>query len=211
MAGGGGSAGMKFSNTTQLDSQKLEQIFLRAVGGWPHDDLDIRIRYSRGAEFSGTCYYDRARIHVNLGRRNPYPYQMKAAIAHSQSNRRYWWRELYSVELADAYQLVLFVLMHEFYHWLVRKARRNVRQKEARCDRFATRALVDVYGAVVRDSHGIIVPRPAWDFQDLNGFVAAALRTRGPRRAAKTPAATPPLPGPVPVIKYGHQLLLFEP
>ena len=208
---GGGSAGMKFSNTTQLDSQKLEGMFLRAVGAWPHDDLDLRIRYSRGAEFSGTCYYDQARIHANLGRRNHYPYQMQAAIARSRSDRRRWWRELYFVELADAYQLVLFVLMHEFYHWLVRKARRNVRQKEARCDRFATRALVDGYGAAVRDSLGIIVPRSAWDFQDLSGFVEAALRTRGPRRAARVATISLPLRCPSSVITFGQQLLLFEP
>jgi hypothetical protein len=202
---------MKFSNTTHLDPSKLQRMFLSAVGAWPHEELDLRIRYSRGAEFSGTCSYDLARIHVNLGRRNRYPYQIQAAIARSQSDSRHWWRKLYTVELADAYQLVLFVLMHEFYHWLVRKARRNVRQKEARCDRFATRTLVDGYGALVRDSRGVAVPRSAWDFQDLNGFVAAALRVRGPRRAARMASIRPASPSPAPLTIFGQQLLLFDP
>jgi hypothetical protein len=206
----GGRAAMRFSNKTQLDSQRLEQMFLRAVDAWPHDEIDVSIRYSRGAEFSGTCYYDHARILVNLGRHNRYPYQIHAAIARSQSDRRHWWRELYSIEAADAYQLVLFVCMHEFYHWLVRKARRNVRQKEARCDRFATRALVDGYNAVVRDSRGGLVPRSSWDFQDLDGFVAAAFRSRGPRRAARIAAMQPIRLPPAGVTQFGPQLLLFK-
>jgi hypothetical protein len=201
---------MKFSNKTQLDSATLERMFLRAVGAWPHEDLDVAIRYSRGAEFSGTCYYDCGRILVNLGRRNRYPYQIQTAIARSQADRRRWWRELYSVEAADAYQLVLFVCMHEFYHWLVRKARRNVRQKEARCDRFATRSLVDGYGAIVRDSRGAPVVRSSWDFQDLDGFVAAALRSRGPRRAARVATIEPSRLPPRLVVGFGRQLLLFD-
>ncbi|HVP11653.1 MAG TPA: hypothetical protein VMV94_10755 [Phycisphaerae bacterium] len=202
---------MQFTNRTQLDSRRLEQMILQAIGAWPHDGLSVSIHYSRGAEFSGTCYYDEGRIRVNVGRRNRYPYPMQAAIARSQSNRRYWWRELYSVELVDAYQLVLFVCMHEFYHWLVRKARRNVRQKEARCDRFATAVMVDEYGATVRDSRGVPVARSTWDFQDLNGFVAAALRSRAPRRAAPGAAVRSTWASPVGAGKSGQQLLLFEP
>jgi hypothetical protein len=172
-------------NRTHLESARLEGILLPALIGWPHAGLTLLVRYSRGADFSGTCYYDRGRIHVNLGRHNRYPYLIKTSIARPQSNRRYWWRELYSVEAADAYQLVLFVFMHEFYHWLVKKARRNVRQKEARCDRFAARALVDGFGSVVRDDRGGRVPRLAWDFQDLGGFVAAAVHGRTRHRGVR--------------------------
>ncbi len=180
---------------------------MEAVVGWPLDGLDVFVRYSRGAAFSGTCYYKEARIHVNLGRRNQYPFQVSTNIAKAQSNKKCWWRELYSVEVADAYQLVLFVFLHEFYHWLVKKARRNVRQKEARCDRFATRALVGAYGAAVRDPSGGTVPRSMWDFQDLEAFVAAARRPAGRGRRIRKARAARESIGPAPAT--GEQLLLF--
>lgn len=160
-------------------------MFSEAVSEWPHDGAQVFVRYSRGSDFSGTCYYDSDRIFVNLGRHNQYPYALKINVARPQSNRTHWWRELYTLHVESAEQLALFIFLHEFYHRLVKRARRNVRQKEARCDRFATRVLVDQYGLVVRDSHGRLVPRENWDFQDLDGFVAAA---RGPiRKSARKP------------------------
>lgn len=153
-------------------------MFEAAVAGWPHETFAVSVRYSRGSEYSGTCYYDRDQAYINIGRDNRYPFEIKTHIARARSNRTHWWREFYTLELSDPYQLALFVFMHEFYHWLVRKARRNVRQKEGRCDRFAARALVDAHGAVIRDSQGRLVPREAWDFQDLDGFVIAARRLK---------------------------------
>ncbi|MCB9853958.1 MAG: hypothetical protein H6819_12730 [Phycisphaerales bacterium] len=173
---------MDFRNTTHVDSAELLSAIRQAIDIWPSEKLIVRVRYSRGAEFSGTCYYASNRIFVNLGRHNKYPYRLLTHIARPRANQTHWWRELYSVEIGSPLQLVLFVFLHEFYHWLVKQARRNVRQKEGRCDRFATRVLVDQYGAQVRDSRGRIVQRDAWDFQDLNGFVAAALRKRTPRQ-----------------------------
>lgn len=203
---------MRLHNTTHLDTDRLKGMILAAIDGWPRGGLDVRVRYSRGAEFSGTCYYRTARININLGRTNVYPYLVRAGIARAWSNRRSWGREIYSVPVADAYQLALFIFLHEFYHWLVKKARRNTRQKEARCDRFATRVLVNHYGAVVRDSSDRPVPREAWDFQDLEGFVSAA---RGPREQQRPMAATrsrPPAPvvRPPGVIGLFRQLLLFD-
>ncbi len=168
------------------------------VDGWPHEPLRVFFRNSRGAEFSGACYYHHARIHVNLGR-NAYPYLIRTSIARAESDSRSWWREVYAVRAADAYQLALFVFLHEFYHWLVKKARRNTRQKESRCDRFATGILVDQYGAEVLDALGRRVPRVRWDFQDQLGFVAAARGARLHRSAlppvlsAPTVAAVRPL------------------
>lgn len=183
---------MKIKNRTHLDPRRISTMFLSAVDGWPYEGTEVCVRYSRGAAFSGSCYYDAGRIFVNLGRRNRYPYRIDTHIARPKSNRTHWWRELYSVEVADASELVLFVFLHEFYHRLVRLARRNVRQKEARCDRFATRVLVDGYGAVVRDSTGRPVARSAWDFQDLDGFVAAARRgVRRPLRRGTLPLREP--------------------
>jgi hypothetical protein len=200
---------MIFKNSTHLESRNLKRMIRDAINGWPCDKLNVSVRYSRGAEFSGTCCYTTDRIYVNLGRKNTYPYQLLTHIARPQSNRTHWWREAFSVELAAPGQLVLFVFLHEFYHWLVKKARRNVRQKEARCDRFATRVLVDHCGATVRDSAGRRVDRSAWDFQDLDGFVAAAREQ--PKRAARRPAKPRPIrptqDKSPPAI--GQQLLLF--
>lgn len=177
---------MQFRNTTTLDTDRLETMLTRHAEPFSHDRLKVWVRYSRGAEFSGTCYYARHQVYINLGRDNRYPYLIRTHIARAQSNRHYWWKEIYSVEAADAYQLALFVFLHEYYHWLIKRARRNTRQKESMCDRFATRALVDGYGAVVRDESGRPVPREAWDFQNLDRFVAAALPKRRQRPAART-------------------------
>jgi hypothetical protein len=99
---------------------------------------------------------------------------MDTHIARAQSDETYWWKETYTVHLADAYQLALFVFLHEFYHWLIKRAGRNTRRKEAMCDRFATRAVVDHFGGVVTDSDGRPVARQDWDFQHLHRFVAQA-------------------------------------
>jgi hypothetical protein len=183
---------MNLRNTTSLDTRTLEEMFGRHAAPWSHDRLTVIVRYSRGAEFSGTCYYRKHRIHINLGRHNRYPYLISTHIAKARSNRRFWWKEIYTVEARDAYHLALFIFLHEFYHWLIKRAKRNTRQKESMCDRFATRILVDAYGSDVRNDAGRPVPRESWDFQDVCGFVAGALPKRQVLRAARTVLHVPP-------------------
>ncbi len=169
---------MDFANATELDGARLEQMFLRHTWPYRHDGLTVRVRHSRSTAFSGTCYYRDARLFVNLGRRNRYPYLLGTHLARAQSNRTHWWRETYRLVVTDAYQLALFVYLHELYHYLVKAAGRNPRRKEAMCDRFAAGALVDHCGVRVLDADRRPVPRADWDFQDLHGFVAAAPRSR---------------------------------
>lgn len=195
---------MVLKNSTSLDTGRLRGMFLGAIESWPTRSLDIRIRYSRGSDFSGTCYYEHDRIYVNLGRHLEYPYRMDTYLARAVSTRRAWWKPLYTIELADGYQVVLFVLLHEYYHWLVRRAGRNNRQKESMCDRFAARILADRYDARIRDPKGRPVPREAWSFQDLEAFVASA-RTPGKRSVR---SIAPPKPLATPTI--GAQRLLFS-
>ncbi|MBU0640847.1 MAG: hypothetical protein KKB50_18430 [Planctomycetes bacterium] len=165
---------MDFRNSTDLDDNKLEALLLRHTQPHKHERLRVRVRYSRGADFSGSCYYRDALIYVNLGRHTAYPYAMGTHIAKARSNRTHWWRENYRLILADAYQLVLFVYLHELYHYLIKRAGHSPRRKEGMCDRFATRALVDYHGCRVVDHGGRLVGRALWDFQDLAAFVAAA-------------------------------------
>lgn len=167
---------MRFANSTQLDDGRLETMLLRHTRPYRHEKLTVRVRYSRGADFSGTCFYRDSRIFINLGRHNRYPYWLGTHLARARSNRTDWWRETYSVVLDDAYLLVLFVYLHELFHFLIAAARRNPRRKEAMCDRFAARVLADDYGCAVADRGGRPVERAAWDFQDLERFVAAAPR-----------------------------------
>lgn len=167
---------VQFSNSTKLNSETLYRMLLRHTAPYRHDELTVRVRYSRGADFSGACYYRDARIFINIGRANRYPYDLATHIAKARSNRTHWWRDLYRLALADAYQLTLFIYLHELYHYLVNKAGRGVRRKEAMCDRFAARVLVDDYGCRLCDSAGAPVERASWDFQDLHGFVSAAPR-----------------------------------
>jgi len=194
----------EFDNRTVLDSGRLQSMCLDAVAGWRLDGLDVRVRYSRSTDFSGTCYYRTRRIYVNLGRHLTYPYQMGTHLARARSNAQQWWKPIYTIELAGGAEVVLFVFLHECFHFLVKRARRNTRQKESMCDRFAARVLVDRYGATVRDEKGHPVPRSAWDFQDLDRFVAGARRKPGTRRRA--PRAAPRAAAQ----SIGGQLLLFD-
>ncbi len=186
---------MDFGNSTELDSARLERLFLKYTWPYRHDGLTVRVRYSRGAEFSGTCYYATCRLFINLGRRTRFPYLLGTHVARSNSNRTHWWRETYRLVVADPYQLALFVYLHELYHYLVKSAGRNPRRKESMCDRFAARVLVDDFGVRVLDPRGQPVPRESWDFRDVHAFVAAA---------PKAPALSlPPVQREIPVTVFG--------
>jgi len=169
-----GGRTMELHNSTELDTDKLAGTFAGYLDGWRNRTFRIFVRYSRGADFSGTCRYDRGHIYINIGRHLKYPYRMATNLARARSNARSWWKPIYSIVLDDAYQLALFVFLHELYHLLVKRAKRNTRQKESMCDRFAARALVDQYGLRVLDARRHPVQRGEWDFQDLERFVAAA-------------------------------------
>lgn len=162
---------MNFSNSTALDSQLLLDLFERWSAPFDHKGLTVRVAYTRSAPFSGMCRYRDARIHINLGRSLAYPYPLLTHVARARSAGRRWWREAYVLPIESPVQLALFIYLHELYHHLVYSAGRCPRRKEAMCDRFAARVLCDAFGLVVRDAAGETVPRSAWDFQDLEGFV----------------------------------------
>lgn len=175
---------MEFRNSTNLDGPRLHRTFVRHTYPYCHDGLRVSVRPSRGADFSGACYYRDARIFVNLGDHVRFPYALGTHIARARSNRTHWWRDVYRLTVADAYQLALFVYLHELYHYLVKAAGRSPQRKESRCDRFAARVLVDHHGCEVLDPAGRPVPREVWDFQDLETFVARAPRVTDSGRLA---------------------------
>lgn len=178
---------MQFRNSTALNTDGLYEQLLRHTHPYRHDDLRVSVRYSRGADFSGSCYYVGSRIFVNIGRHVTYPYVMATHVAKATSNSTHWWREQLTVTLAEAPQLVLFIYLHELFHYLVKVSGRNPRRKEAMCDRFAARVLVDQYGCRIQRRSGGAAPREMWDFKDLDAFVATA------------PKQTRPAPRPIPV------------
>jgi len=165
---------MAFDNTTSLSGDLLHRLCLAGMEGWSVGAVSVRVRYTRSTPFSGTCIYEDRRIYVNLGRHLRYPYRMKTNLAKVRTLGFGWRRPIFRLEMRDAYQLAVFIFMHELYHLLVYRAGRNTRQKESMCDRFAARYLVDRFGCQVRTERGELVPRDEWDFQDLDGFVGAA-------------------------------------
>ena len=189
---------IEFHNSTDLSDARLLALCREALAGWSVGTITLRVRYSRVADFSGTCFYTDRRIYVNLGRHLVYPYQMGTNLARAKTVGRRWYRPLYTLELGSGYHIVLFVFLHELYHLLVKRARRNTRQKESMCDRFAARFLIERFGAVVRAPDGRRVERDEWDFQNLDRFVAAA-RSRRPIPRSHRQAST----------ERGSQLLLF--
>lgn len=178
---------MKFQNTTQLDSSRLRQSFERFSHPYRHDTLSVHVRDSRGADFSGRCCYTGSRVLINLGPRNAYPYALGTHVAKARSGRTHWWREVYRLILSDAYQLALFIYLHEFYHYLVKAAGRNTRRKEAMCDRFATRVLVDHFNCPLVTRGGRPVRRSAWDISKLDAYVGNAPHAADQARAAPRP------------------------
>jgi len=201
-----------FENATELDTGRLRSMCLDAVAGWRLEGASVRVRYSRGADFSGSCCYQTGEILINLGRHLTYPYSMATHLARARAQRTYWWKPIYTIELADGYAVVLFVFLHECFHLLVKRAGRNTRQKESMCDRFAARWLADRYGAGVYDESGKPVARAEWDFQDLDAFVAAARRPRRVRQSPPLAARNPAIsaaPRAAAQIR-DEQLLLFE-
>jgi hypothetical protein len=163
-----------FHNSTHLANDRLLEMCEEGLQGWSVGRITLRVRYSRGADFSGTCFYADKRVFINIGRHLRYPYRMDTNLAKVKLVDQRWRRLIYAIDLRNGYELAAFIFMHELYHLLVKRARRNTRQKESMCDRFAARHLVDRYGVMVRDHQGRRVARELWDFQDLEGFVAAA-------------------------------------
>jgi len=94
------------------------------------------------------------------------------------------------LKIANLEQLALFIFLHECYHWLLHRAKQNERCKEAMCDRFATRHLVDHCGLSIRDDKGSEPARADWDMQDLDGFVARAPKEAIDCRSRITEART---------------------
>lgn len=178
---------MDFRNTTRIDSAWLLNAFLKHTAPYRHDPLTVRVRYSRGADFSGTCQYATGRILINIGRENRYPYPLHTHVARARSNATHWWRDSYTLRLQGPEHLALFIYLHELYHYLVHAAGRCTRRKEAMCDRFATRVLMDEYGCALRDPRDQPVPRCDWDIQDLEEFVAAAPRVDAAPRTEAVP------------------------
>lgn len=165
---------LDFNNKTALSTPRLRQLCEEAMDGWRLGHVRVTFRYSRKAAYSGTCFYLDGRIFINVHERLTYPYPLATCIARTRSRPDGWERPLYYVMCDSAYELSMFIFMHELYHLLLNKAGRNMRQKEARCDRFATRYVTDRLGCSVVDSCQKPVIRDEWDFQDLEGFVAKA-------------------------------------
>ena len=178
---------MEIINRTELSTTRIEGMFQRATAGWACPRLKVVVRYSRGATYSGTFASNPTRIYINIGRRNRYPMRVETSIARAKTVGQSWWKPSYHITTANAYQLALFVFLHEFYHYLIHRARRNPHRKEAMCDRFAIRYLTDHCRLPVCDSANRSVPRSTWLFQDLEDFVSNSNTVLIPSRAARRP------------------------
>jgi hypothetical protein len=109
---------LQFRNDTALDTDRLTALIIRHTAPYPHLGLQVTIRDSRKAPFSGTCFYLEGRIFVNIGRHNRYPYRFATLLAKAQSANGRWWREAYFITVADAYQLALsFICTNCFTTW----------------------------------------------------------------------------------------------
>lgn len=178
---------MDIENRTELSMGRIIRMLERATAGWASLRLKVVVRYSRSSIYSGTFASNPARIYVNIGRRNRYPLRIETSIGRARTVGQSWWKPTYHIKVRNAYQLALFVFLHEFYHYLIHRARRNSHRKESMCDRFAVRYMVDHSRLVVCDAAGRTIPRSVWLFQELNDFVASSSTLVKPVRAARRP------------------------
>jgi len=178
---------MEIINKTELDSRRIEAMFLKASAGWQAPSIKVVVRYSRGAVYSGTFASHPLRFYVNISRTNRYPLRVETGIAKSKSCGQTWWKPSYFIRTENAYQLALFVFLHEFYHYLIHRSQRNGHRKEGMCDRFAVRYLNQRCRLTVYDANGRPVPKAMWLFQDLDEFVRNHKTELLPSRAASRP------------------------
>ncbi len=61
-------ARIDLENSTTIDDARLFTMCQAEAAGWRGGVLSVRVRYSRGADFSGTCVYDDGRILINIGK-----------------------------------------------------------------------------------------------------------------------------------------------
>lgn len=182
-------------NATALCTRTLDSLFRAAMNGWSVGRVDVRVRYSRGADFSGACYYAGQRIFINLGRHLSFPYRLTTHLAPARRAGAVWYRRAIELPLNDGHQVVAFIFAHELFHLLVKRAGRNPRQKEGMCDRFAARFVTEQFGTEARMPDGARVPRAEWDFQDLERFVRRARDRVGFVVAPGSPRLLPVLAG----------------
>lgn len=178
---------MEIINHTEFDTRRIEVMFRRATEQWVAPKLKVVVRYSRGAIYSGTFASHPPRIYVNIHPKNRYPLKIETGIAKSKTLGDFWWKPSYHIKAENPYHVALFVFLHEFYHYLVHRARRNSHRKEAMCDRFAVRYLTNHCRLAVYDMNNNPVPRSVWLFQDLDGFVANRQTRVEMVRAARRP------------------------
>lgn len=178
---------MEIINHTDLDTRRIEAMFLRATSMWSAQTLKVTVRYSRGAVYSGTFASNPSRIYINISRKNRYPLKIETSIARARTVGSSWWKPSYHIKSENAYQVALFVFLHEMYHYLIYRSRRNGHRKEAMCDRFAVRYLNEHCRLTVFDQENNPVPKSAWLFQDLDAFVMNQKTVLLPTRAASRP------------------------
>ena len=99
LLGGSGLSAIEFHNSTGFSSSHLLALCREGMAGWSTGSIKLYVRYSRGADFSGSCYYADRRIFVNLGRHLVYPYRMATHIARAKATGRYWFKPTCTVEM----------------------------------------------------------------------------------------------------------------
>ena len=126
---------MDFKNTTTLDSNLLRETGESAVAGWPTDPLVVRVRWSRGAEFSGTCVYATHRLYINLGRHLQYPYRMETHCARGRKAWGRYYKPRSFLELCDEHGLYVVDEANVESHALMQTLSKDPRFEHAILDR----------------------------------------------------------------------------
>ena len=124
---------MEVINSTDIDSGLLHG-YVR-----DHDTCSLRVHIRdvrKGARtpYSGVCYYKEHRIRVSINSRNRYPVRVRTG---SPFDRRSW--RYYDMDSSE--ELMSFVFLHEFSHYLDYRNGIPVRCKQTKADNYALKVM----------------------------------------------------------------------
>ncbi len=124
---------MKIVNDTGIDAGKLNE-FVKE-----HDtsNLLVLIKHTRKSSkipYGGVCYYRDNRIRISINPKNRYPIKIRVGSPFDKNSWNYY-------PMKSANDLINFVFLHEFSHYLDYRNGIPVRCKQTKADKFALRKM----------------------------------------------------------------------
>lgn len=124
---------MKIINDTGINVEKLNEF----AGGHNTENLLVFVKCTKNnakIPYSGVCYYKDNRIRISINPKNRYPIRIRVGSPFDKNSWNYY-------PMKSANDLINFVFLHEFSHYLDYRNGIPVRCKQTKADKFALRRM----------------------------------------------------------------------